>query len=170
VISASEAISDRDRFIEGIYEQEYESLRRLSFLIVGDSEIADDLVMEAFARVLPKWKIMKRFDWPGGYVRKTVINLSRRAVRRRRLEDLGTLRVLRATSPEASIDEAIDIRSALQQVSFAQRTCLVLRYLEGRSEAEMADLLDLPARTIKSQLSRGRKKLREVMTTPQKGD
>ncbi len=56
-------------------------LRRVARVLVGDAELADDLVGEAIARTLPRWRA-GRVDDLGAYTRRVVVNLAARRWRR----------------------------------------------------------------------------------------
>jgi RNA polymerase sigma factor (sigma-70 family) len=57
----------------------------------------------------------------------------------------------------------IDIWKAVQALPERQRIVVVLRYLEDLSEPEIAEVIDLPVGTVKSQLSRARRKLADKL-------
>jgi DNA-directed RNA polymerase specialized sigma24 family protein len=60
-------------------------IRRLARVLVGDAEVADDLVGEAIARTLRRWRERRVSDC-GAYVRRTVVNLASRRCGRTTLE------------------------------------------------------------------------------------
>ena len=70
-----------------LYRAEYPHMVRLAHALTGGTEAAEDVVQEAFARMLAR--MLGRTDgWesPGGYLRTTVVNLCRDRERRRRRE------------------------------------------------------------------------------------
>jgi RNA polymerase sigma factor (sigma-70 family) len=94
-----------------------------------------------------------------GYLRTTVVNLSRSRVRH--------LAVVRRNSPVPSPDaesaehqavrreDARELVLALGQLSTRHREALVLRYWLDLSEAEMADAMGVSRGTVKAHVSRG---------------
>ncbi len=60
---------------------------------------------------------------------------------------------------------AADIRDVLDRLAPEQRAALILRDLEGLDEKEVARLLDVPAGTVKSRLSRARASFRRAWTS-----
>jgi RNA polymerase sigma-70 factor (ECF subfamily) len=61
---------------------------------------------------------------------------------------------------EAGVDTAVDVRRALARLAPAHRALLVLRDMEDLSEHETAELLGVPAGTVKSGLHRARRQFR----------
>jgi RNA polymerase sigma factor (sigma-70 family) len=59
------------------------------------------------------------------------------------------------------LDSAIDLERMLASLPPEHRAVLVLRDLDGLSEQEVADLLDIPVGTAKSRLSRARRAARQ---------
>lgn len=57
------------------------------------------------------------------------------------------------------------VERALRRLPEAFRTVVVLREIEGFSYEEIADVLELPAGTVKSRLKRGRLALKEIFVT-----
>jgi RNA polymerase sigma factor (sigma-70 family) len=53
----------------------------------------------------------------------------------------------------------LDVWQAILDLPIRQRACVALRYLDDMTEAQIADVLELPVGTIKSQLSRARTKM-----------
>jgi len=138
---------------------------QLAGLLTGSSSVAEDVVAEAFARVLPKWRRggVEAF-WP--YLRAAIVNevrgRARRALTVRRWQDRQRDAV-GVASPEIEVTERRALALALGQLPPVQRRVVVLRYFEDLSEAETARLLGCGVGTVKSSTSRGLARLREVL-------
>ena len=57
-----------------------------------------------------------------------------------------------------------ELNAALQQLDDAYRIALYLKYYEGYTAAEIAEVMDMPENTVYTNLARGRAKLKEVLT------
>ena len=66
-----------------------------------------------------------------------------------------------ASRQNGKIDE---LSEALQQLGDQYRIALYLKYYEGYTAAEIADLMNIPENTVYTNLARGRKQLKEVLT------
>jgi RNA polymerase sigma-70 factor (sigma-E family) len=132
-------------------------LRRTARLLVGSSDAADDLVGEALARALPKWRSGRVVD-PVGYVRVTLVNLATKRWRRRavgRRLDHRALDWLPAADPiEYNVVERDAVLDAVAHLAPRRRAVVVLRFYEDRSIEEIASILGCADGTVKSQLSR----------------
>ena len=102
--------------------------------------------------------------WMGQYVRYVALNHLRRTQRRRRALDAQGDR-LAPTPPGAPRETLFDrnVARALGQLSEAQRTCLLLKTVVELEYAEIATLLEIPAGTAMSHVSRARAKMRRLL-------
>ncbi len=73
-----------------------------------------------------------------------------------------------AVRPSWSVEDSTgafdDLACALQQLDDAYRIALYLKYYEGYTAAEIAEVMNMPENTVYTNLSRGRAKLKEVLT------
>ncbi len=69
-----------------------------------------------------------------------------------------------SSSAEAGNDRLDRLSEALQQLDDQYRIALYLKYYEGYTTAEIAEVLDQPEGTVYTNLTRGRAKLKEVLT------
>jgi RNA polymerase sigma-70 factor (sigma-E family) len=132
-------------------------------LLTGSREAAEDLLQAALERLL---RHRREIDGdPEGYLRRTMYNLAADGWRRRTVSIAG-LRRLRAGKQVPGDHELVDLRDALVrlmlQLPARQRAVIVLRYWEGHSEAEVAELLGCSVGNVKSAASRGMARLREL--------
>ena len=138
----------------------YPSLRRFA-AVVGPAEIEpDDLVQEALVRVLERTALTE-LDSPGAYLRRSMYNLAanqRRSFMRRR-RAFSRVGVQAPVTPEYPSDVA-----DLLRLSPKARAALYLSAVEGRSFAEVADLLECSEGSARKAASRGRSKLRVVLS------
>jgi RNA polymerase sigma-70 factor (sigma-E family) len=140
-------------------------LHQSAYLLCGDWHIAHDLVQETLVKAYRYWPRVQQADNPDAYVRRILINEARHRWRRRD----GAVPVARFTAepviPDASDDVARRERllQALLELPLQQRATVVLRYLEGRTQAETADLLGCSEGTVKSQSSRALATLRKYL-------
>lgn len=145
-------------------------MRRLAFAMVGDASTAEEIVQEAFVRLYASWRRLDRIEHLPSFLRRIVVNLCRSRARRiavrERLDPL-----LRGPSSTEQPDVAlhIDIWSALESLPPRQRACVVLRYLEDLSEADVADLLGCSLGTVKSQLHKARRRIEPLLRDESRG-
>ena len=60
-------------------------------------------------------------------------------------------------------DTAKDVESALERLTLRQQAVFDLYYRKGMSHSEVAQALDMPIGTVKSDLTRGHARLREIL-------
>jgi RNA polymerase sigma-70 factor (sigma-E family) len=136
---------------------------RLAFLLTGDRELAEDLVQEAFARFAGRFHHLHYPDAFDSYLRRTIINLSYKHFRHKRVERAYLDRVARvptdSENPNEELDEAL--HAALLRLPDRQRAALVLRFYEDLSDVQSAEVMRCPAGTVRSLVSRGMQTLRK---------
>jgi RNA polymerase sigma-70 factor (sigma-E family) len=140
-------------------------LHQSAYVLCGDWHLAQDLVQETLVKAYRHWPRVRRADDPDAYVRRILLNEARDRWRRREKAES----VARFTVDPAVPDAAEDIvrrdrvLQALLELPFQQRATVVLRYLEGLSQAETAELLGCSEGTVKSQSSRALATLRKFL-------
>lgn len=165
--SAEEVPIDADSALEQLYDEHYVRLVRLSVLLLGDSWRAEEVVQDSFVAIFERWDRLADADLPA-YLRQTVVNRSRSALRRFKVAEKhrpdasrhapGADRgILQADRKRAVID-------ALAQLPRRQREVLALRYYLDLSEREIADTLGISAGAVKSHASRGAAALRTSLS------
>jgi RNA polymerase sigma-70 factor (sigma-E family) len=151
-----------------LYERYYPDALRLACLVTGNRALAEDVVHEAFLRVFARFADLRDPDAFGPYLRRTVVNLTRKHFRRRKvesayLERLGHLPQVIASEPD--ISDADVLEGALLRLPPRQRMALVLRFYEDLSERQTAEILRCRPGTVKSLVSRGLTSLRDAIGT-----
>jgi RNA polymerase sigma-70 factor (ECF subfamily) len=135
--------------------------------MVGDSEDAKDVTQNAFLKAYqnlrsydPKHKF---FSW----LYKIAVNESRSLLGRRKpVEALSEKLASRLPSPgeDCELHELKEIvRSAIQQLSPDYREVLVLRHFIELSYREIAQLIGIPEKTVKSRLYSARRRLCDIL-------
>ena len=82
---ASETAGRQAR-LEELYERNAPSALRTAYFLTGDSDLAEDLVQEAFVRVAGRFGHLRTPDAFPAYLRRTIVNLFTLTFRRRALE------------------------------------------------------------------------------------
>ncbi|BCJ54920.1 RNA polymerase sigma24 factor [Actinoplanes sp. NBRC 14428] len=141
----------------------FEPLRALAYVTCGDWQTAEDAVAGALARLYMRWD---KVAAPDAYARTMVVRAAIREKRRpwRRERSAGdALPDVAGPDPSGDVDERLRLRAALSHVPKRQRAVLVLRFLEGLSVEETAEILGCRPGTVKSQSARGLDTLRTVL-------
>jgi RNA polymerase sigma-70 factor (ECF subfamily) len=147
-----------DDVFETLFRRELGPISRTAFLIVGDWEVAREIVQDTFVEVLRHWEKVKEMESPGGWARRVAIRKATRARRR----DGRRLALLRAVtpSPVGAADLAdLDVHRALLALPSRQRAAIALYYLEDLPVSEIAAQLGCGEVTVRTHLARGRKAL-----------
>lgn len=142
-----------------LYDEHSASAFRLAFLLTGDTDLAEDLVQDAFVKLIARFGNLRGPQAADAYIKRTVVNLSNDLFRHRRVERAYLART--RGSAGRSPDELPDVEGKdqlwmqLQRIAPRQRSALVLRYFEDLSEQQTADVLGCSLRTAKSLVARG---------------
>jgi RNA polymerase sigma-70 factor (sigma-E family) len=139
-------------------------LLRTGYLLTGSWTTAQDLVQTALMQTWTHWDRIRDPAAAEAYARTCMARTSASWWRRRWTGEHPT-EVLPESADAAShesLDTAQVVIAALRHLDSRSRTVLVLRYVEDRSEAEVAELLGVSVGTVKSRASRALAKLREL--------
>lgn len=146
------------RSIEDLFRSDYARLVALARLLLDRQVDAEEVVQEAFARVLSARRPPASAA-VAAYVERAVVNLCRDGLRRRAV----IRRVRMAPVSDARAAEVVALGSAEQRrlveavraLPARQRECVALRHLLGRSTRETAAVLGITEGSVKTHLSRG---------------
>lgn len=141
-------------------------VRRTAYLLCGDWHRADDLTQIAFVKLYGAWQGIRNYGALDAFVRsclvRATVDESRRPWRRER-----AVEVLPEIPDTADLSGMVAdrevIRQALEAVPPGQRAALVLRYFEGMSVREAAEVLECSEGNVKSQTARGLAALRAAL-------
>lgn len=144
-----------------------DSLARFCWGYLGSMEEAEDAIQDIWYKILTASDIPDAFrPWVYRIARNECLNLLRKRVKRKDGQELpaasqvdalltGQLTRLVKDETKSHLSELV---AALSDV---QREALRLRYVEGLSRPEIADVLEVPASVVKSRLFEGLKRLRD---------
>ncbi|HET8560169.1 MAG TPA: sigma-70 family RNA polymerase sigma factor [Marmoricola sp.] len=162
---------DKEAFGQ-LYDHYHVSVYRFLYYRVGSVSLAEDLTSETFFRAL---RSMSSFRWQGKDFGAWLMTIARNLTAdhfksgRTRLEqsteDMQTLDAT-ADGPEHEVlalltNEAL--LGALRDLPSEQRECLVMRFLQGLSIAETAEILGRSAGAVKQLQLRGVRNLAKVL-------
>lgn len=155
-------VKDEDGFTEFVRDRGT-ALTRTARLLIPDRGDAEDAVQTALLRLTRHWPT----EFPDAYVRRALVNLAADRGRRRHLvpepAESREGRMLRSPDPADAHASQAYLEDLLRLLPERQRTAVVLRVVEGLSEAETARVMTCPPGTVKSNLSRGLARLRDVL-------
>lgn len=138
------------------YAREVDGLVRHAALILGSSDVANDVVHDALVAAYRRWDSL--LD-PKPYVFRSVVNACRDRWRRteRERRAVSRLPVISDVQP----DEVLwDVVSALP---FNERTAVVLRFYGGFSQAEIAAHMDCPQGSVGPWIRRALDLMKEAL-------
>jgi RNA polymerase sigma-70 factor (sigma-E family) len=154
-----------DERVVALFDAHYWRLCQLAYVLLGDPSRAEDAVQEAFLKTLAGWGRLRQPDRAEFYLRKAVLNQCRSGLRRRVTETRGNA-VVAAGERTRSRDDfefrratELDVVAAVRRLPTRQREVVVLRYFLDLAETEIASTLGINVGTVKSQLSKARRKL-----------
>jgi RNA polymerase sigma-70 factor (ECF subfamily) len=149
--------------IEHVFRAHYERLVRSLTLASGDAEQAADAVQEAFVRAHVRWRRLRHYEDPVGWVRRVAVNLLRDQHRRAKRKDQALARLAATPVPAVGVPEPDQLGDLLDQLPRQQRTAVALYYVEGLTVAEVAAAMGLAEGSVKSHLHDARQRLRQVI-------
>jgi RNA polymerase sigma-70 factor (sigma-E family) len=157
-VTSKDAAQAPGREVTALYKAHAVSLTRLAYIMLGDRPAAEDVVQEAFLGLYKRWNHLRDPASAPGYLRASVLNGCRVALRSRtRRNDHTAAGELPWESAEATAlvgEEQRHLLQAIRGLPPRQREALVLRYYLDLSEEETARSMGIRRGTVKSATSR----------------
>ena len=141
-----------------------------AFWVLRNVEDANDVTQDVFLRVAercndydPKYRF---FSWIYRITVNEALNFRRRQARESELDDDVDIPAAESANPEwqaAEGQQTRRVRAALMSMSINDRMVLTLRHFSELSYEEIAQVLDLDEKTVKSRLYEARLRLRDLL-------
>ncbi|MBN1944828.1 MAG: sigma-70 family RNA polymerase sigma factor [Bradymonadales bacterium] len=148
---------------------------RLSLRMAGDATEASDVSQEVFLRVHRSLESYDPTRPLAPWIGRITYNASLRRLERAKEkaqepdppEEAAVLQDVTSIDPEAEAfrkESHEYLVEALNRLSAQDRGLLLLRYREGLSDAEVAEVTGMPVNTVKTRIFRARKALRQILS------
>jgi RNA polymerase sigma-70 factor (ECF subfamily) len=155
-----------DRAFERIYRRHVGDVYRYALAVMRNQPDAEDVTQTTFMNAYRAFQRGERPEKPQNWLIAIAHNVCRQRFRqsaRRPTEVAFEEDAAAALVEEDDAPTGDDIRRALGHLAFNQRAALVMRELEGRSYAEIADILGLSTSAVETLIFRARRALREQL-------
>jgi RNA polymerase sigma-70 factor (sigma-E family) len=141
------------------------TLFRTAFLMVGDHQLAQDLVQEALVKTLMAWPRLNDRENLHAYTRRIIVTTSISWRRRRSFHERPVQVLPERPGPdfaESMVTHDVVV-AALRTVPPRQRAAIVLRYYQDLTETQTAEAMGCSVGAVKSQVAAGLRRLRESL-------
>ena len=143
-----------------------------AYSILGDFQLAEDAAQEAFLEAYLTLSQLRDPDAFSGWFRPIVRKHCNRLTRKKGIETVPLEAAVDLAAEGKSVEEGMEVRelrdsviAAIQRLPENQRIVTTLFYIDGYSQNEIADFLEIPTTTIKKRLQYARKRLKERLIT-----
>ncbi len=160
-ISRDEELAVSHESFESFYRRELREVVGLAYALSGSRLGAEDLAQEAFVAAHQRWDRIGGYDKPGAWVRRVVANKAVSGFRRRAAERKAVARLAgqRAQALPELEPEDEEFWQMVRELPQRQAQTTALFYVEDRSVAEIAEILECSPSTAKVHLHRARQTL-----------
>jgi RNA polymerase sigma-70 factor (sigma-E family) len=158
-----------DDAVTALFAAHYRPLVRLATLLLHDNGAAEEITQDAFVALHGHWSRLRDPDRAVAYLRQTVVNRSRSALRHRGVVERFLSRqapAAHAPSAETGALESAEfdrVLVAVRALPARQREVVVLRYYADLPEAEIAEAMGVSRGAVKSHMFRAMAALRRSM-------
>ncbi len=143
---------------EDFYRHEYHSVVALAYALTGRGAVAEELAQDAFIAAHRNWERVGAYSAPGAFVRRVVANMAY-STRRRWAAEARALARVAARAPRwepPAAEHDAEFWRCVRSLPPRQAQALTLRYLEDRSDADIAEILGCAEPTVRAHLHNGR--------------
>ena len=158
---------DADQAVTVLHAAHYRSLVRMAALLLRRTDLAEEVVQDAFVGLHRRWGRLRDPERAVAYLRQSTVNGARSAARRAatatRNQPLLAADAHSVPDPAGAVADRSAVMGALSSLPDRQREVLVLRYYADLSEAAIADALGISPGTVKAHASRGLAALRPTL-------
>lgn len=129
-----------------------------------DDYVAEDMMQDAFIEAFKKLDQLKDNITFGNWLKKIAINRSINFINRAgRIEEQMSELTIEEEERQDIEAELLEIKSALTKLKAPYELVFNLYYIEGYDHEEIAEILKIAASTSRSQLTRAKQKIRNII-------
>jgi RNA polymerase sigma-70 factor (ECF subfamily) len=151
-----------DRAFERLYRQNVREVYRYALVVLRSPEDAEDVTQTTFLNAYGAFVRGERLDSPRNQLMGIAHELChQRAQQEARLDEVDLEEQVAEAVPDEEGPSANDIQRALGQLRFDERAALIMREVEGRSYAEIAEILNASVGRVESLIFQARRAIRE---------
>ena len=159
-----------------LYAQYCDGMYVVANRFVKDSMEAEDIVQEAFIKAFSKLHQYKAEVTFGAWLKRIVVNKSIDLLKskKKQLQELDEvhLKIVDDFDDEWLVEDHItieDVKLAIEQLPEKYKYVVMLYLIEGYDHQEISEILDITEIASRTQLSRGKTKLQELLTPKYNG-
>jgi RNA polymerase sigma factor (sigma-70 family) len=155
-----------DRSFERLYRRHVADVYRYSLAMLRNPADAEDVTQTTFMNAYGAYRRGERPRAAQRWLITIAHNVCRQRFRQsqRRVEEVAfDETAAEAAVPDSAVPSVEELSRALGHLAFNQRAALVMRELEGRSYAEIAEVLGVTASAVETLVFRARRALREQL-------
>lgn len=153
-------LDEREKGVEAVFKTHRTAMIQLAVVLGADD--VEDIVAEAFYQLYSRWTYLRSPDAAVGYLRSSVVNLTRMRIRHMQIARRHAQRAEPAVEVAQSGESLAVLRhdqraivEAVRHLPTRQREALVLRYWLDLSEREIAQTMNVSVGSVKVHISRG---------------
>jgi RNA polymerase sigma factor (sigma-70 family) len=160
-VSLSVAGTDRNALIAALFDEHSRRLVGLARTLVDSRAEAEEVVQEAFERLVASFSRVDDPTKADRYLTVTVLNVARSRLRRRHTARRKA-HLVDESRQQHEVVESVDrdqierVRLAIRMLPKRQQQCIVLRFYSEATEQQIAATLGLAVGSVKTHLSRAR--------------
>lgn len=171
--------TDDKAYLTSLYDQYYALLKKQAYNIVNNANIVDDLIHDAFIKLIPKISLLRSLNHykRTSYVVYTLKHVCFDYIRKnkRRAKHYATqfsdditeqLPDMQASTEETIIisEEIGAIEEIISHLSERDRNLLYFKYIMELRDKEIAKLMDLPANHVRQYAARARRRVMDKLS------
>ncbi len=146
-----------------------DSIYRLAYSYVHSREDAQDIVQEAICKALTSVRSLKNSSLVKAWFYRILVNTAVDFLRKNKRYVYLETDILESETAGSDSYPDLDLRNAINKLSTANKTIVVLRFFEGLELKEIAGIVDKNLNTVKTGLYSSLKKLRIELDECQTG-
>jgi len=173
------AVPSPPQELELLFKEHYDHVFRAAYRVTGSPVDAEDVLQTVFLRLARRKEKLDLSPSPGSYLHRAAVNASLDLLRSRTRSRSVSLEEVEPFSLEGSepnpetqyVDRELQnqIRRSIATLGPKAAEIIVLKYFEGHSNLEIAEMLGTSQMVIGVLLHRARTRLRKQITTFREG-
>jgi RNA polymerase sigma-70 factor (ECF subfamily) len=152
--------------LETAYQAHHSMVYRTAYRVTGNPSDAEDVLQTVFLRLMKRDDAAAPVEQPEGYLRRAAVNASIDLLRERQRTGQAVLESLPASSVCTELRELRDaLRRAVSKLEGRQAEMVALRFFEGYSNKEIAQIFGISQILVAVTLHRAKSKLQKELAT-----